>query len=457
MEFKKEFYDLEILFEQKQYLSIILKSISVFEFSLRELFLKYIDSVKNINDKKKISAIINTIGKTTKTIENMHFEDLIFLEKKLNIFFNLKKDQEKECFRIDIINLEVLNKQNKKLIYNKALIQRIDAEVFLFSLKIFLLDFNLMEPLFASDTKCNQCGNNIPSYKQTCPFCNTSLVSKQRERFSKNSLDNALEKEKKLLATEQFVPRINNRIEKIEKNKKGFWEAEFFNNSIMIYIPEGDFLMGTDSEDSFPKERPNHMVNIFQYWISKFETSFNQYLVFCEDTGTKIPYDENWGGDNRPVINISWFDANSYCEWVSIKTGLVFRLPTEAEWEKASKGTENRLFPWGDNKPTIVHANYNYNIGKTSEIGSYPSGISPYGLLDMSGNLREWCLDWYDEHYYKESPTFNPKGPLEGDLKVIRGGGWGYDESFLRATDRNRWIPDDSSNEIGFRIVLESK
>ncbi len=457
MEYKKEFYDLERLFEKKQYLPIILKSISVFEFGLKDVFLKYIDSVKNINDKRKILTIINTIGKSTKNLENMHFEDLIILEKKLNIFFNLKKDQEKEGFRIEIVDLEALYKQNKKLLYNKALIHRIDAEIFLFSLKIFLLDFNLMEALFASDTKCNQCGNNIPSHNKICPFCDASVISMQKENYPNNDLGNHEQIEKNSLITEQFVPRINSKIEKIEKNKMGYWEAEFFNNSIMIYIPEGDFLMGTDSDDSYPKERPNHLVNILQYWISKFEISFNQYLAFCEDTGTKTPYDENWGRDNRPVINISWFDATSYCEWLSIKTGLAFRLPTEAEWEKASKGNENRVYPWGDNKPTIVHANYNYNIEKTSEIGSYPSGISPYGLLDMSGNLREWCLDWYDEHYYKDSPTFNPKGPLEGEFKVIRGGGWGYDQSFLRTTDRNRWIPTDSSNEIGFRIVLESK
>ncbi len=458
MKFKKEFYQLEQLFEQKQYSSIIIKSILVFETGMKEIFLKYINSISNINDKRKILSIINQVGKNVTPLENMNFENLTEIEERLNIFFNYKKDMNIESFRIELININALIAHKKKIMYNKTLIKRLDAELFLISLKTFLLDFKLMEPLFTQKTLCNSCGNSIPENNKDCPFCGTQLFEQNKTMES----ENLQEKKSKVRIIdkhiiEQFVPRIRNKIEKIKKNKSDFWEAGFFNNSTMIYIPEETFNMGTNSEVSFPKERPSHTVSISSFWISKYEITFNQYDNFCTSIDKPKPYDEKWGRGNRPVINISWIEANAYCEWLSAKTGLTFRLPTEAEWELTAKGKEDRLYPWGNNIPTKDHANYNYNLSKTAEVGVYPSGISPYGLLDMAGNLREWCLDWYDEHYYKISQKFNPKGPIDGESRVIRGGGWGYDQSFLRTTDRNRWLPDDSSNEIGFRVVLEAK
>jgi formylglycine-generating enzyme required for sulfatase activity len=222
----------------------------------------------------------------------------------------------------------------------------------------------------------------------------------------------------------------------------------------MVYIPEGEFIMGCEAEYSFKKERPEHTIYLSPYWISKHEVTFNQFDQYCEEAGIPKPADEDWGRSDQPVINVSWLDAAKYCEWLSNKTGLIFRLATEAEWEKAAKGIDKRKYPWGDNDPDEETANFEYSMRKTSPVGQFPKGVSPYGVMDMSGNVGEWCYDWYDESFYKVSPSQNPTGPEIGTSRVIRGGGWGYDSSFLRTTNRNRWKPEEFNNDIGFRVVL---
>jgi len=451
MEYKKELYKSEALFEQNQYLSTINKCINTFEYGLRELIQKYIDSTINLNDKRKILSVINEIGRAYKTLDQFEFSELLEVEKKLNLFFNLHKKKNYKHLRMLIFDLDELDKHKTTIFYNKSLIQRIDAELFLTVLKTFLLDFDLIEPLFTRNIMCGSCGNNIPENSLECPFCGISL---KEENVNDTDKKNTINEES--LST-PFIGRIKEKILKLEKNSYEFWEAVFFNNSEMIYIPEGNFKMGSEDIKAFPKEKPIHKVFLSPYWISKYEITFKQYDSFCEETGYKKPFDENWGRDKRPVINVSWFDALAYCDWLSTKTGLVFRLPTEAEWERASKGNNDRIYPWGNSEPTNSNANFNYNFEKTTEVDKFKKGASPFGLYDMSGNVREWCLDWYDEKFYGVSPQMNPKGPNIGNSKVIRGGGWGYDSSFLRTTDRNRWVPDDYSNEIGFRIVLESK
>ena len=167
------------------------------------------------------------------------------------------------------------------------------------------------------------------------------------------------------------------------------------------------------------------------------------------------PLDDGWGRGNRPVINATMNDAVAFCKWLSDKTGKTFKLPTEAQWEKAARGTDQRMYPWGNEWPdkNSNRGNFNMILGKTSPVGSYPLGSSPYGILDMNGNLREYCSDWYDANYYSVSPENNPQGPSSGSARVMRGGFWGgiIDNSFQRY-----WGGEDGGhNAHGFRIAKE--
>jgi formylglycine-generating enzyme required for sulfatase activity len=149
---------------------------------------------------------------------------------------------------------------------------------------------------------------------------------------------------------------------------------------------------------------------------------------------------------NHPVIHVSWNDAVAYCDYVDR------RLPTEAEWEKAARGTNGSIYPWGDTNLKDNLLNFNSNVGDTSEVGSYPQGASIYGALDLSGNVWEWVNDWYDGSYYQNSPSSNPLGPSTGVYKVLRGGSWDFDASNVSSANRNYLAPKDSSYYVvGFR------
>ena len=189
----------------------------------------------------------------------------------------------------------------------------------------------------------------------------------------------------------------------------------------MVLIPAGSFPMGVPpgDRDGGRDEYPRHDVELDSYVIDKYEVTNGRYLEFVRATGHRIPQNPKnptrnlWQGEtiteslaDRPVVNVDWSDADAYCRWVGK------RLPTEAEWEKAAKGNHDWRFPWGNVEPTAKHLNYNQQwIGEKTlmPVGSYEAGKSPYGLYDMAGNVWEWVNDWYDPHYYENSPKRNPQ------------------------------------------------
>jgi len=229
-----------------------------------------------------------------------------------------------------------------------------------------------------------------------------------------------------------------------------------------IYIPAGEFVMGYDYVsikyyiyDSKPYMEPPHTVYLDSYYIAKYELTFEEYDKFCDETGHRRSSDFGWGRGTQPAIDISYNDGVAYCEWISAKTGRNIHIPTEAQWEKAARGTDERLLPWGGEiPPNRNYANYFTHIGKTVPVGSYPLGVSPYGVHDMAGNVTEWCQDWFGWDYYKVSPYSNPKGPATGTYRIRRGGDWKAHPNVILTTWRLYNYPSNP-RRLGLRIVME--
>jgi formylglycine-generating enzyme required for sulfatase activity len=252
----------------------------------------------------------------------------------------------------------------------------------------------------------------------------------------------------------------------VRKNEQGYeeyrWEKD---GSTVIRIPAGTFTMGsTENAD----EKPVHQVYLDEYYIDKYEVTNRQYRKFCDATRRTYPSDPDFLGmpdyfasrPDHPVVNVSWNDAAAYCTWAGK------RLPTEAEWEKAARGTDSRKYPWGNSEPTgqrcnLADRNTDYSwstqdddgYARTAPAGSYPAGASPYGCLDMAGNVWEWCDDWYGENYYASSASNNPTGPSSGSRRVLRGGSWNYGARYLRCSYRYWFEPSYRNYGLGFRCA----
>jgi formylglycine-generating enzyme required for sulfatase activity len=223
----------------------------------------------------------------------------------------------------------------------------------------------------------------------------------------------------------------------------------------MIHIPAGKFTMGSNDYES---EKPPHAVNLSDYYIGKYPVTNREYQAFVRDAKYKAP--QHWNGGefpqgkaNHPVVYVSWDHAAAYCAWLSKKTGKQYRLPTEAEWEKAARGTDGRKYPWGNDAPNRDLLNFNDNVGDTTDVDSYDDGVSPYGVYDMAGNVWERINDWYSETYYQKLPPKNPLGPSSGEMRCLRGGSWGDYADSARVSVRNFSLPNVSSGNIGFRVV----
>jgi formylglycine-generating enzyme required for sulfatase activity len=226
-----------------------------------------------------------------------------------------------------------------------------------------------------------------------------------------------------------------------------------------ILVPPGEFMMGDNFNEGKEDEQPVHAVYLYEYFISKYEVTFEQYEKYCEETGSAKPYDNGWGRGNRPVINVSWNNAERFCNWLSKKAGKNIHLPTEAQWEKAARGSDQRRYPWGNSPPDCSKTNYDCD-NQTHPVGSHPAGVSPYGLHDMAGNVSEWCRDGYRSTYYYQSPYTNPEyTPVYVYLHtrfVIRGGCWTSNHPMgIRCADRGDNTQESYSETVGFRLVME--
>ena len=244
---------------------------------------------------------------------------------------------------------------------------------------------------------------------------------------------------------------------------------------LTIEVKGGSFQMG--SIDGDVDEKPIHRVTLSDFAIGKYEVTVGQYLQFCTEKNTNWPewlengnkyhietgsnasyknkgYQRN-GSENLPIVGISWNDATAYCQWLSGKTGKNFRLPTEAEWEYAARGgNQSKGFKYSGSNTIGDVAWYTENSdSKTHPVGI--KGANELGIHDMSGNVWEWCSDWYDENYYKSSAAQNPKGAQSGSLRVLRGGSWFNFVSYCRSSIRNWLGPNLRFDHYGFRLARD--
>jgi formylglycine-generating enzyme required for sulfatase activity len=222
--------------------------------------------------------------------------------------------------------------------------------------------------------------------------------------------------------------------------------------SNLVLIPAGRFRMG--QEDGRDEERPVHWVTVDPFRLSRYHVTNADYDGFRRATGreaTPFRTQAPFARLDQPVVGVSWFDAVDYCSWLTAELGCRFRLPTEAEWERACRGyADGKVYPWGDDRPTAQLARFNALDGPCA-VGRFKP--SYFGLYDLAGNVWEWCADWYEREYYERAPDRNPAGPAEGSYRVLRGGSWADEPKYLTCAYRSWARPAERSPNIGFRCA----
>ncbi|MGD2086522.1 MAG: SUMF1/EgtB/PvdO family nonheme iron enzyme [Candidatus Aminicenantes bacterium] len=240
----------------------------------------------------------------------------------------------------------------------------------------------------------------------------------------------------------------------------------------MVTVPAGEFTRGGEI---YPREEPQQRIILDAFEIGVYPVTNWEFKQFVDDNGYHEEkywpapewqwrcdkniieplfwWDREWNGPNFPVVGVSWYEAVAYANWLSKKTGKIYCLPTEAQWEKAARGTDGREYPWGDEFDKSLCNSRECGLNRTSPVGIFPNGKSPYGCMDMAGNVFEWCSDWFAEDYYKKSPEKNPRGPGNGSGRVLRGGYWGVGAPLCRAAFRGFGGPAVRDGGVGFRLL----
>jgi len=227
----------------------------------------------------------------------------------------------------------------------------------------------------------------------------------------------------------------------------------------MVSVPAGEFLMGSDKNrdaDAYDDEKPQHSLFVDSFRISKYPVTNGQYARFVAATGHPVP--GHWKGTtpppelaNHPVAYVTWHDAVAYCGWLSKLRGTTVRLPTEAEWEKAARGPDGRIYPWGDDFDSDRLNMGETGIGTTSPVGLFHRGASPYGCLDMAGNVWEWTSSKIVSYPYNAKD--GREDPDSGARRVLRGGSFYFNRQDVRCASRSNFVPGDRYNDLGFRVL----